>query len=799
MARRAHGKGHGQGARHLSHKIENRPSTCRWDNSSDRKHVSGTESAAPQHGTESRVPPHLLREDEAHRISDGHGSRHAQPMGIGHAPTHLGGMRADCHQTGVPNSHSELVKNDEAIIAVGLASLTTVLPPGSDAIDSRSADHATSCTGAEKRMKQQLRWRGTFIEYGRDEELGSPRACSEPDLQSERSSSHDLFFNRDRTYVDSLSDKLSSIWSISGACRRKLGDSSLFSDESLSTRDLVESRNLDSRRSGQPSGQAGSSSDVYIEALEEESVEAAATKSEDSDLAAAAAVVASVAMDTQKQLLQGLTKGELRDRIHVQTKAISENLRMQRRKQALTAIEELPEQLEEVLQQSATNLFGEVQDKVAVMSEMIRERETARRSMRIEKAVESLEVIPDIMWDSFESNLAKAKDVVRRRIDVMMKGLGGTSGATDDEIVQEMRALPAEVQQIAEEAIQAAVEETNYQAEQQFEKAMAKLPEEYVALRNAKKQMVAKVQDGAYAGTEHAARVAAIEPVEQAVAAVKNKEHGITGSVANQVVADTLLRAKAARTHSEDTLLEMSDLAAGLPRRSDKLDRGPRDCGLPMVEVVPVGSRVMFSPPREHPSVWERVVASQAAQVAEKINPGSIGHPELCPRPCLYYPMGQCVNGSECDFCHLPHPKRPSHLDKRHREMLRQLPFNKCAALVLPVLTEKVRAVDTSPETMRLLDILSKHCYEGCDSDNSAVTPFNLQLAQRSERQLVVALKSLSLRSLLTSLHRSVLPQALARRQAVDTLLQHLRYRSMKQELGAPAVLAGIGRGIHCL
>lgn len=54
-----------------------------------------------------------------------------------------------------------------------------------------------------------------------------------------------------------------------------------------------------------------------------------------------------------------------------------------------TEHQELPEQVEEVLNQSATSLLSEVQGKVAVVADMIRERD---RSGDAEKAVESLEV-----------------------------------------------------------------------------------------------------------------------------------------------------------------------------------------------------------------------------------------------------------------------------------------------------------------------------------------------------------------------------------------------------------------------
>merc|ERR1719424_1198448 len=57
-------------------------------------------------------------------------------------------------------------------------------------------------------------------------------------------------------------------------------------------------------------------------------------------------------------------------------------------------------------------------------------------------------------------------------------------------------------------------------------------------------------------------------------------------------------------------------------------------------------------------------------------NPGSVGHPDLCLRPCLYFAVGRCGNGQDCTFCHMAHPKRPLRLDKRHREMLKSMSFS---------------------------------------------------------------------------------------------------------------------------
>mmetsp|Transcript_19083 Transcript_19083/g.45246 ORF Transcript_19083/g.45246 Transcript_19083/m.45246 type:complete len:300 (+) Transcript_19083:68-967(+) len=53
---------------------------------------------------------------------------------------------------------------------------------------------------------------------------------------------------------------------------------------------------------------------------------------------------------------------------------------------------------------------------------------------------------------------------------------------------------------------------------------------------------------------------------------------------------------------------------------------------------------------------------------------GSIGHPELCRRPCFYFARGCCEDGASCGYCHLPHGEKAPKLDKRQRLVLQSLP-----------------------------------------------------------------------------------------------------------------------------
>ena len=52
---------------------------------------------------------------------------------------------------------------------------------------------------------------------------------------------------------------------------------------------------------------------------------------------------------------------------------------------------------------------------------------------------------------------------------------------------------------------------------------------------------------------------------------------------------------------------------------------------------------------------------------------GSLGHPEVCRRPCIYFIAGHCENGNTCDYCHMEHIEKTPKLDKRQRALIQGL------------------------------------------------------------------------------------------------------------------------------
>eukprot|EP00444_Apocalathium_aciculiferum_P059752 CAMPEP_0183599232 /NCGR_PEP_ID=MMETSP0371-20130417/179328_1 /TAXON_ID=268820 /ORGANISM="Peridinium aciculiferum, Strain PAER-2" /LENGTH=445 /DNA_ID=CAMNT_0025811297 /DNA_START=111 /DNA_END=1449 /DNA_ORIENTATION=- len=147
---------------------------------------------------------------------------------------------------------------------------------------------------------------------------------------------------------------------------------------------------------------------------------------------------------------------------------------------------------------------------------------------------------------------------------------------------------------------------------------------------------------------------------------------------------------------------------------------------------------------------------------------GSVGHPELCSRPCLYFATGSCENGTSCEYCHMAHSKRPAHPDKRHREMLRSMPPLEWVALMLPILQQKVEAVDGSLVTRAMFGDIAAHCGIRLGSVSSF-------MPQRSQRMLILTLRSMSLMCLLNTVQHGLSQHGHPVEEAVEELLLHLR------------------------
>ncbi|CAL1161967.1 unnamed protein product [Cladocopium goreaui] len=90
-------------------------------------------------------------------------------------------------------------------------------------------------------------------------------------------------------------------------------------------------------------------------------------------------------------------------------------------------------------------------------------------------------------------------------------------------------------------------------------------------------------------------------------------------------------------------------------------------------EAEPKGPAIQDAPPLEHPPGLLQ-------------NRGSLGHPEMCQRPCVYISAygTPCPHGDACGYCHFTHTERRTTLDKRQREFLRALKEQQLISVLLP-------------------------------------------------------------------------------------------------------------------
>jgi len=159
-------------------------------------------------------------------------------------------------------------------------------------------------------------------------------------------------------------------------------------------------------------------------------------------------------------------------------------------------------------------------------------------------------------------------------------------------------------------------------------------------------------------------------------------------------------------------------------------------------------------------------VPSQTSTDMLKQNVGSLGHPELCKRPCLYFSKGACMNGTSCTFCHLPHPRRTPHLDKMNRQFMQAMPFEEYTSLILLVIREKVHLGMIS---MLLPSLQSLATHLGCVD---FPTETHLHGRRRRMQKLHDCLRAFSVGCLLGMLDRKV-----------TTAVQHQSIANFKQGL----------------
>ena len=87
---------------------------------------------------------------------------------------------------------------------------------------------------------------------------------------------------------------------------------------------------------------------------------------------------------------------------------------------------------------------------------------------------------------------------------------------------------------------------------------------------------------------------------------------------------------------------------------------------------------------------------------------GSVGHPEVCRRPCVYFNRGFCQSGAACTYCHCQHADRDPKPDKKQRTTLDEIAQAQLLTLVLHFLRQRAEATGIADKAAGVLAILEQ-------------------------------------------------------------------------------------------
>ncbi|CAE7376367.1 rplP [Symbiodinium sp. CCMP2456] len=187
-------------------------------------------------------------------------------------------------------------------------------------------------------------------------------------------------------------------------------------------------------------------------------------------------------------------------------------------------------------------------------------------------------------------------------------------------------------------------------------------------------------------------------------------------------------------------------------------------------QVYPVSQSGSSSPERNESQAYAQMTQMQnlgpvglmplEGQVTAPLPPGvpsegSIGHPELCRRPCFYFAKGCCTNGKDCGYCHAQHTEKAPKLDKRQRLVLQSLPENMLLEMLMNRVQEKAEEKRMTAAMTDILDLWQKRlAYLAVNPP--VVSPEDAEnLAERYVRNLDKILRRMNISELIALAIRS--------------------------------------------
>ena len=91
---------------------------------------------------------------------------------------------------------------------------------------------------------------------------------------------------------------------------------------------------------------------------------------------------------------------------------------------------------------------------------------------------------------------------------------------------------------------------------------------------------------------------------------------------------------------------------------------------------------------------------------------GSLGHPQLCRRPCVHIAkFGTCPAGDECEYCHKMHTKPKSKLRRSQRRLMRAMTEEDVRTLLRPHILQRLLELELMDHASTLMNLLEQEVH----------------------------------------------------------------------------------------
>eukprot|EP00930_Biecheleria_cincta_P063033 TRINITY_DN4851_c0_g1_i1.p1 TRINITY_DN4851_c0_g1~~TRINITY_DN4851_c0_g1_i1.p1 ORF type:complete len:609 (-),score=78.12 TRINITY_DN4851_c0_g1_i1:393-2219(-) len=383
--------------------------------------------------------------------------------------------------------------------------------------------------------------------------------------------------------------------------------------------------------------------------------------------------------------------------------------------QALATIEELPQQLQEALQQKLVAAVTDMKGSLLDLCSHIQATPGAERELATQLAIERISRIPDQFLQDINGKVAEVKESIEAEMEsfVMFQAQPEGSPLDQETLVNEMSLIPTQVEEIARGVVDRAINNTSLKAVAQMDRALAALSTHDTQLAEVRNQVMAalpgaEVRNSMSLAAEQVAKM----NVQDAIASARGNRS--CTATENKNIASWLMYSKAEmRDQPRQGTGSESVGTSRCALRSNPASEGGDESTPRGARLTPANlQRGLRGYSSLATASGSRTAGPFGATARETVSSaGSKGHPEMCKKPCVFFQAGQCQELASCRFCHLAHPKRSTHLDKRNRELLMKLPASCRVQILLHAMRSRALMLPFERAALEFLDTLDSQCH----------------------------------------------------------------------------------------